>query len=85
MYDYGVKVCAAVEGKFCAFFIKPFQFTKTLNDCWTNSPKELKEEFGEYWFGRGKDSLPLKQSHFYDNAHRKLGGRTLTKAISATT
>uniref|UniRef100_A0A9J2Q345 Uncharacterized protein n=1 Tax=Ascaris lumbricoides TaxID=6252 RepID=A0A9J2Q345_ASCLU len=59
--DYGVDVISVEPGIYCTPLNAIERTMKAMNATWARASNELREEYGEYWFSRGK--------RFFINVH----------------
>uniref|UniRef100_A0A915CDF8 Uncharacterized protein n=1 Tax=Parascaris univalens TaxID=6257 RepID=A0A915CDF8_PARUN len=59
--DYGVDVISVEPGIYCTPLNTIERTMKAMNATWARASNELREEYGEYWFSKGK--------RFYINVH----------------
>uniref|UniRef100_A0A0M3IQA0 Epimerase domain-containing protein n=1 Tax=Ascaris lumbricoides TaxID=6252 RepID=A0A0M3IQA0_ASCLU len=59
--DYGVDVISVEPGIYCTPLNAIEKTMKAMNATWARASNELREEYGEYWFSRGK--------RFFINVH----------------
>ncbi|VDD85104.1 unnamed protein product [Enterobius vermicularis] len=64
LYDFGVKVITVEPGVFRTKLNEISKFMNVLNNKWRLASKELRAEYGEYWYIRAKRYL----IHLYESA-----------------